>query len=89
MMKLQHWLRLTKKDTSTSFIMFNSFKRSQKLLNSSLFTDETESFWNDWQEKIRDKLKINIDHFNTDKAILIYIYFRINKNAVKATLAQC
>ncbi len=89
MMKLQHWLRLTKKDTSTSFIMFNSFKRSQKLLNSSLFTDETESFWNDWQEKIRDKLKINIDHFNTDKAILIYIYFRIIKNAVKATLAQC
>ncbi len=46
-MKLQHQLRLTKEDTSTSFIMFNSFKRSQKLSNSSLFTDETESFWND------------------------------------------
>ena len=47
MMKLQHWLQLTKEDTSTSFIMFNSFKQFQKLLNSSLFTDETESFWND------------------------------------------
>jgi len=28
MMRLQHRLRLTKEDTSTSFIMFNSFKRS-------------------------------------------------------------
>ncbi len=46
-MKLQHQLQLTKKDTSTSFIMFNSFKQSQKLSNSSLFTDETESFWDD------------------------------------------
>jgi len=87
MMRLQHRLQLTKEDTSTSFIMFNSFKQSQKLLNLSLFTDEIESFWNDWQEKIHDKLKINIDHFNTDKIILIYIHFRINENAVKATLA--
>ncbi len=89
MMKLQHWLQLTKEDTFISFIMFNSFKRSQKLLNSFLFTDETESFWNDWQEKIRDKLEININHFNTDKVILIYIHFRINENAVKVTLTWC
>jgi len=87
MMKLQHRLRLIKEDTSTSFIMFNSFKRFQKLSNSSLFTDETESFWNDWQEKIHDKLKINVDHFDTDRVILIYIHFRINENAVKAILA--
>ncbi len=80
---------MTKEDTSTSFIMFNSFKQSQKLSNSSLFTDETESFWNDWQEKIRDKLKINVDHFNTDRVILIYIYFRINENTVKVTLTWC
>jgi len=89
MMKLQHQLQLTKEDTSTSFIMFNSFKQSQKLSNLSLFTDETESFWNNWQEKICNKLKINIDHFNTDKVILIYIHFRIEKNAVKATLTWC
>ncbi len=89
MMKLQHRLRLTKEDTFTSFIMFNSFKRFQKLSNSSLFTDETESFWDDWQEKIRDKLEINIDHFDTDKVILIYIHFRINENAVKVILTWC
>ncbi len=86
MMKLQHQLQLIKEDTFTSFIMFNSFKWFQKLSNSSLFTDETESFWDDWQEKIRDKLKINVDHFDTDRVILIYIHFRINENIVKVTL---
>ncbi len=44
MMKLQHQLQLTKENTFTSFIMFNSFKQSQKLSNTSLFTDETKSF---------------------------------------------
>jgi len=58
-------------------------------LNFSLFTDEKESIWNDWQKKIRDKLEININHFNINKAILIYVHFRIKEDAVKATLAQC
>ncbi len=88
LMKLQHRLQLTKKDTSTSFIMFNSFKQSQKLSNSSLFTDEKESIWDNWQEKIRDKLEININHFNNDKAMLVYIHFWISKDAVKVTLVR-
>ncbi len=88
LMKLQHWLQLTQEDTSTSFIMFNSFKWFQKLLNSSLFTDEKEFIWNDWQEKIRDKLEINIDHFNNDKAILVYIHSWISEDAVKVTLVK-
>ncbi len=79
---------MIKEDTSTSFIMFNSFKWSQKLLNSSLFTDEKESIWNDWQEKIRDKLEININHFDNDKAILVYIHFWISEDAVKVTLVR-
>ncbi len=68
--------------------MFNSFKQSQKLLNSSLFIDEKESIWNDWQEKIRDKLEINIDHFDNDKAILVYIHSWISEDAVKVTLVE-
>ncbi len=87
-MKLQHQLQLIKEDTSTSFIMFNSFKRFQKLLNSSLFTDEKESIWNDWQEKICNKLEININHFNNDKAILVYIHFWISEDIVKVTLVR-
>ncbi len=88
LMKLQHRLQLTKEDTFTSFIMFNSFKRFQKLLNSSLFTDEKESIWNDWQEKIRDKLEINVDYFNNDRTILVYIHSWISKNIVKITLVR-
>ncbi len=88
LMKLQHQLRLTKEDTFTSFIMFNSFKWFQKLSNSSLFTDEKEFIWNDWQEKICNKLEINIDHFNNDKAILVYIHFWISEDAVKVTLVK-
>ncbi len=87
-MKLQHQLRLTKEDTFTSFIMFNSFKQSQKLSNSSLFTDEKESIWDDWQEKIRDKLEINVDHFDNDKVILVYIHSWISKDAVKVILVR-
>ncbi len=87
-MKLQHRLRLIKEDTFTSFIMFNSFKQSQKLLNSSLFTDEKEFIWDDWKEKIRNKLEINVDHFNNDRAILVYIHSWISKDTVKVTLVR-
>ena len=69
-------------------MLFSSFKWSQKLLNSSLFTDEKESIWNDWQKKIRDKLEINIDHFDNDRAILAYIHFRISEDVVKVILVR-
>ncbi len=45
--ELQHQLQLFKEVTSFFSILFNFFKWSQKLLNSSLFTDEKESIWND------------------------------------------
>jgi len=86
--ELQHQLQSFKEVTSSSFTLFNFFKRFQKLSNSSLFTDEKESIWNDWQEKIRDKLEINVDHFDNDKAILIYIHSWISENAVKVTLVR-
>ncbi len=85
--ELQHQLQSFKKVTSFSFTLFNFFKQSQKLSNSSLFTDEKEFIWDDWQEKIRDKLKINVDHFNINKIILIYIHFQIKEDAVKVILA--
>ncbi len=87
--ELQHQLQSFKEVTSFFFTLFNFFKQFLKLSNSSLFTDEKESIWDDWQEKIRDKLEINIDHFNINKAILIYVHFRIEEDAVKATLAWC
>ncbi len=84
----QHHLRMTRDVTSSISILFTFSKQSQKLSNSSLFTDEKESIWDDWQEKIRDKLEINIDHFNNDKAILVYIHSWISEDAVKVTLVR-
>jgi len=51
-----------------------------------LFTDKKEFIWDDWQEKIHDKLEINIDHFDINKVILIYIHFRIEEDTVKTIL---
>ncbi len=87
--KAQHQLQVTKDVTSLTSTLFTFSKQSQKLSNSSLFTNETELIWDDWQEKIHDKLEINVNHFNTNRAILIYIHFRINEDTVKATLAWC
>ena len=86
--KVQHQMQFFKEVFSFLSMLFSSFKRSQKLSNSSLFTDEKESIWNDWQEKIRDKLEINVDHFNNNRAILAYIHFRISKDAVKIILVR-
>ncbi len=86
--ELQHQLQSFKEVTSFSSTLFNFFKRFQKLSNSFLFTDEKEFIWNDWQEKIHDKLKINVNYFDINKAILIYVHFRIKEDAVKTTLAQ-
>ncbi len=88
MTELQHQLQSFKEVTSFSSTLFNFFKRSQKLLNSFLFTDEKEFIWDDWQEKIRDKLEININHFNNNKAILVYIHFWISEDIVKVILVK-
>ncbi len=84
--ELQHQLQSFKEVTFFFSTLFNFFKQSQKLSNSSLFTDEKEFIWDDWQEKIRDKLEINVNHFDINKVILIYVHFRIKEDAVKATL---
>ncbi len=84
----QHHLRVTRDVTSSISILFTFSKRSQKLSNSSLFTDEKESIWNDWQEKIRNKLEINVDHFDNDRAILVYIHSCFSEDAVKVILVR-
>lgn len=53
-----------------------------------MFIDKTEFIWNNWQEKIHDKLKINVNHFNNSRAILFYIYFKIINNIIKLTLIK-
>lgn len=59
-----------------------STKRSIKLPDPLLFTDGTEPTWDGWQGKIRDKLEINSDHFDNDRAVLAYIHSRTDVNEV-------
>ena len=49
-----------KENTSSDFIYFER-SRSQKIPDSSLFTDEKNSTWKNWYEKIQNKLEINVD----------------------------
>jgi len=84
----QHQLQVTRDVTSSTSTLFTFSKQSQKLSNSYLFTDEKEFIWDDWQEKIRDKLEINVDHFNNEKAILVYIHSWISENTVKVILVR-
>lgn len=83
----QSQLWVTRNDTSFFSISFRFIKHFQKLFNLFTFTDESEFIWNDWQKKIHDKLKINVDHFDNDKAILVHIHSWIDENVVKVTLA--
>ncbi len=51
-----------KKNASSDFIYFKR-SRSQKISDSSLFTDEKNSIWKNWYKKIQNKLEINVDLF--------------------------
>jgi len=50
----------TKEITSSDFIYSERF-RFQKIPDSFWFTDEKNSTWKNWYDKIQNKLKINVD----------------------------
>ena len=66
----------TKKITSFDFIYSEHF-RSQKKPDSLWFTDEKNSTWKNWYNKIQNKLKININLFSNEWVKLSYVHFRL------------
>jgi len=78
----------TKENTSSDFIYFKH-SRSQKISDSSLFTDEKNSTWKNWYEKIQNKLKINVDLFSNEQVKLSYVHSRLFNDAAKITQAKC
>ncbi len=54
-----------KENTSFDFI-YSERSRSQKIPDSSLFTDEKNSTWKNWYGKIQNKLEINVDLFSNE-----------------------
>ncbi len=77
-----------KENTSSDFI-YSERSRSQKILDSSLFTDEKNFTWKNWYEKIQNKLKINVDLFSNKRVKLSYVHFRLFNDAAEVTQFRC
>ncbi len=71
-----------RKITSSSSI-YSERSRFQKILDSSLFTDEKNSIWENWYEKVQNKLKINVDLFSSERVKLSYVHFRLFDDAAE------
>ncbi len=71
-----------KENTSFDFI-YSERSRSQKIPNSSLFTDEKNSTWKNWYEKIQNKLEINVNLFSNERVKLSYAHFRLFNDAAE------
>ncbi len=74
----------TKENTSSDFI-YSECSRFQKIPDSSLFTDEKNSTWKNWYEKIQNKLEINVDFFSNERVKLSYVHSRLFDDAAKIT----
>ncbi len=73
-----------RKIISSSLIYFKRF-RFQKIFDFSLFTDEKNSIWKNWYEKVQNKLEINVDLFSSERVKLSYVHFRLFNDAAKIT----
>ncbi len=74
-----------KENTSSDFI-YSERSRSQKISDSFWFTDEKNSTWKNWYDKIQNKLEINVDLFSSERVKLSYVHFRLFNDA--ADVAQ-
>jgi len=77
----------TKENTSSDFI-YSERSRSQKIPDSSLFTDEKNSTWKNWYVKIQNKLEINVDLFFNERVKLSYVHSRLFDDAAEITQAK-
>jgi len=77
----------TKENTSSDFI-YSERSRSQKIPDSSLFTDEKNSTWKNWYGKIQNKLEINVDLFSNERVKLSYVHSRLFDDAAEITQAR-
>ncbi len=80
--------RLQAKENTSSDFIYSERSRSQKIPDSSLFTDEKNSTWENWYGKIQDKLEINVDLFPNERVKLSYIHSRLFDDAAEITQAR-
>ncbi len=80
--------RLQAKENTSSDFIYSERSRSQKIPDSSLFTDEKNSTWENWYGKIQNKLEINVDLFSNERAKLSYVHSRLFDDAAEITQAR-
>ncbi len=80
--------RLQAKENTSSDFIYSERSRSQKIPDSSLFTDEKNSTWENWYEKIQNKLEINVDLFSNERVKLNYVHSRLFDDAAEITQAR-
>ncbi len=78
----------TKEITSSDFI-YSERSRSQKIPDSFWFTNEKNSTWKNWYDKIQNKLEINVDLFSNEWVKLNYVHFRLFNDAADVTQSRC
>jgi len=81
--------RLQAKENISSDFTYFKRSRSQKIPDSSLFTDEKNFTWKNWYGKIQNKLEINVDLFSNERVKLNYIHSRLFDDAAEITQAKC
>ena len=60
-------------------------KKSSRHPDPPIFTDGKDPSWDDWSSQIREKLRINADHYPADEGKVIYVLSRLGGEAVKHT----
>ncbi len=78
--------RLQTKEITSSDFIYSERSKSQKIPDSFWFTDEKNSTWENWYDKIQNKLEINVDLFSNERVKLSYVHFRLFDDA--ADVAQ-
>ncbi len=78
--------RLQTKEITSSDFIYSERSRSQKISDSFWFTDGKNSTWENWYDKIQNKLEINVNLFSNERVKLSYVHFRLFNDA--ADVAQ-
>ncbi len=79
-------IRLQTKEITSSDFIYSEHSKFQKISDSFWFTDEKNSTWKNWYDKIQNKLEININLFSNERVKLSYVHFRLFDDA--ADVAQ-
>ncbi len=77
--------RLQTKEITSSDFIYSERSRSQKIPDSFWFTDEKNSTWKNWYDKIQNKLEINVNLFSNERVKLSYVHFRLFNDAADVT----